>query len=117
LKDFLTECLHVPDSQIVLLTNEHATRGAILDNFQKHFTTNPRIHKNDAIVLYYAGHGSRVPAPADWPATDGKIETLCPYDERITDENGEEIFGIPDRTINVLLRDLAAKKENNIVRD
>jgi hypothetical protein len=96
--------------------NKGATRSAILDAFQKHFTTNTEVDEGDAIILFYAGHGSRVTVPDGWAATDGMIETLCPYDERTKDANGEEIYGIPDRTINVMLRDLAAKKGNNIVR-
>lgn len=114
-KAFLTDCLHVPGSQIMLLTNKTATRSAVLNTFQKHFTNNTNIDEGDAIVFFYAGHGSRVMAPEGWPAMDGKIETICPYDERMKDKDGD-IYGIPDRTINIMFRDLAAKKGNNIVR-
>jgi hypothetical protein len=100
----------------MFLTNKDATRDAILTAFRQHLTTNDWIDEGDAIIFYYAGHGSRVKAPDGWPATDGMIETLCPYDNGMTDEKGEAIHGIPDRTINVMLRDLAAKKGDNIVR-
>lgn len=113
---YLTQSLQVPESQIVSLTNETATRSAILDTFQKHLTNNTEIDNGDAIIFFYAGHGSRVEAPEGWPAIDGKIETICPYDERTYDQNGEMIQGISDRTINALFRGLAAKKGNNIVR-
>jgi hypothetical protein len=115
-KTFLNERLRVPDSQIVFLMDKNATRKAILAAFRKHLTTNDNIAEGDTIILYYAGHGSRVTAPNGWAATDGRIETLCPYDDGMIDENGEAIHGIPDRTINLLLRELAAIKGNNIVR-
>ena len=78
--------------------------------------TNDNIDEGDAIIIYFSGYGSRVTAPIGWAATDGRIETLCPYDDGMIDENGETIHGIPDRTINTLLRELAAIKGNNIVR-
>jgi hypothetical protein len=96
--------------------NKSATRAAIIDAFHKHLTTNTNIDEGDAILFFYAGHGTRVNAPEDWPATDGKIETLCPHDERMEDDKGDKICGIPDRTINAMLRELAAKKGDNIVR-
>lgn len=99
----------------MFLTNEDATRDAILGAFSTHLIENTKIEQGDAIILFYAGHGSRVKAPVGWAATDGFIETLCPHDERMKDDEGEEIYGIPDRTINLILRDLAAKKGDNIV--
>jgi hypothetical protein len=115
IQSFLTDHLHVPDSHIVLLANEQATRSAIISHFESHLTHNTAIQNNDPIVIYYSGHGSRAPAPQGWMSTDGRIETLCPHDER-EDSQGEWIHGIPDRTINALLRELAAVKGNNIVR-
>lgn len=115
-KAFITDYLHAPGSQIRLLMNESATRRNILDAFQNHLTDNAEIDEGDAIVFFYAGNGSRVRAPESWPSTDGMIETICPYDERMKDRDGKIIYGIPDRTINMMFRDLAAKKGNNIVR-
>lgn len=117
IKAFLSDRLHTPESQIVFLVNEFATRKAILSNFRTHLIDNIGIQNGDTIVVYYAGHGSRVTAPADWPATDGKIETICPHDETMIDLNGDLVHGIPDRTINWLLNKLAAVKGNNIVGD
>jgi Caspase domain len=96
--------------------DKSATRKAILATFRKHLTTNDNITEGNTIIFYYAGHGSRVTAPNGWAATNGRIETLCPYDDGMIDENGEAIHGIPDRTINLLLRELAAIKGDNIVR-
>ncbi|KAF7348387.1 hypothetical protein MSAN_01792700 [Mycena sanguinolenta] len=113
-KNFLTNRFNIPKSQVAFLTNQDATRENILGKFQTHLANNPCIQKDDTIIVYYAGHGSRAPAPASWPATDGKIETLVPHDERQKDTKGEPIHGIPDRTINILLSRLASAKGNNI---
>jgi hypothetical protein len=73
------------------------------------------IEEGDAIVIFYAGHGSRVGAPTGWMSSDDIIETLCPHDERTIHKTGEAIHGIPDRTINAILYDLSSVKGNNIV--
>src|ERR1700683_3509802 len=58
-KAFLTDSLHVPDSQIRLLTNENAARNMILDTFHEHLTMITNIYEGDPIVFFYAGYGSR----------------------------------------------------------
>lgn len=116
IRTFLINRFRIPEAQIAFLANEDATREAILETFQSHLIENPSIEMDDAIIIYYAGHGSRATAPNSWPSTDGKIETLVPQDERAKTSEGEVIHGIPDRTINVLLGRLATAKGNNIVR-
>ncbi|KAJ7143198.1 caspase domain-containing protein [Mycena crocata] len=116
IRAFLINRFHIPEAQIVFLTNEQATREAILEKFQSHLIYNPSIEKDDTIIVYYAGHGSRAGAPDSWPSIDGKIETLVPHDERGKTARGDVIHGIPDRTINTLLSTLATAKGNNIVR-
>jgi hypothetical protein len=112
---FLSDRLLVPDSHILFLSNEMATREAIISNFCTHLIENPNIEQGDAIVFYYAGHGSRVQAPTGWISKDNKIETICPHDEWIKNAQGDTICGIPDRTISSLLRKLANIKGDNIV--
>jgi hypothetical protein len=73
------------------------------------------------MVFYFSGHGSRVDTPAGWMTQDGKIETICPYDQAplkpaAKSEPGSRVGGIPDHELNVWLRNLAEKKGNNIVR-
>ena len=115
MKSFLSS-LQVPEDNIRTLTDESATREAILSSFHTQLIENTRIEKGDPIIFFFAGHGSRVDAPKEWRTSDGKIETICPYDEWTQDEDGEEIPGIPSMTINELFRTLAGKKGNNIVR-
>ncbi|KAH9923562.1 caspase domain-containing protein [Fomitopsis serialis] len=112
---FLTETLHVPESRIVRLINVEATRARILDKFDKDLINNPLIHRGDPIVIFYAGHGDRRSAPLTWAAENNMIETICPHDERMPDEKGEIVNGIPDRTFDGLMRHLANEKGDNII--
>ncbi|KAJ6603005.1 caspase domain-containing protein [Mycena sp. CBHHK59/15] len=103
-----------PESAILFLENASATRAAILSSFRTHLIENPQIERGDPIIIYYAGHGSRVSAPMEWYSPSGFVETICPSDESIFGPEGRVIPGIPDRTINALLRMLAGEKGNNI---
>jgi len=114
--DLLTHKFRVPSSHFLCLANERATRNAILAGFQKHLIENNNIERGDAVVVFYAGHGSRVAAPKGWVADDNKVETICPHDERTFDHDGNEVFSIPDRTLGGLLRKLSSLKGDNIVR-
>jgi uncharacterized caspase-like protein len=97
---FLTSSLLVPQSHILILTDEAATQHAILSVFENHLVQNQQIKKGDAMIFCFAGHGSRVEAPRAWLARDNMIETICPCDESMKDADGNFIHGIPDRTID-----------------
>lgn len=112
---FLVERLQVPESHVCSLFNEQATREAIISGFKTHFIGNPQIAKGDVMLWFYAGHGSETPAPKGWISQGGKIENICPYDERTIGVDEKEVPGIPDRTVGALLRILAAAKGDNIV--
>ena len=114
--DLLSRKFRIRSSHFLCLADERATRSAIISGFQDHLIDNNNIERGDAIVIYYAGHGSRAAAPKGWVADETKVETICPYDERTFDCDGKEIFGIPDRTIGGLLRKLCSYKGDNIVR-
>jgi Caspase domain len=114
--DFLSYKFHAPSSHILFLADERATRSAILNGFQHHLIENNNIERGDAMVIFYAGHGSRTDAPNGWFADYVKVETICPHDQGSIGDNHKEIFGIPDRTFGGLLRRLAATKGDNIVR-
>ena len=114
--DFLSHKFHIRSSHFLRLSDERATRSAIIDGFQKHLINNSHIERGDALVIFYAGHGSRADAPKGWVADNRKVETICPHDERTTGDDCKEVFGIPDRTIGGLLRKLSFTKGDNIVR-
>lgn len=112
---FLTGVLGVPSSQITFLANEEASQGEILRRFDQFLVRNADIRRDDAIVFFFAGHGSQVDAPPGWVTEDNKIETLCPYDVYTDGDDGEEIWGISDRRMDALMRNLAFEKGDNIV--
>ncbi|KAJ7694569.1 hypothetical protein B0H17DRAFT_460972 [Mycena rosella] len=108
--------LQVPSSHIELLVNEKATRTAILSTFDSHFLNNPLIpdHGKAAMIFLFAGHGSRIASPGNLLAPDGKVEVVCPVDERTVDADGHRVHAIPDYLLAQKLYHLAMKKGNNI---
>ena len=103
----------VPHTNIRLLCDQDATRRRILTEF-KSLIINPNIQRGDAMIIYFAGHGSQVRAPVGWDAEGGMVETICPVDEELS-EGGLEVHGIPDRTIAHLVHELSQAKGPNIV--
>ncbi|KAJ7736205.1 caspase domain-containing protein [Mycena maculata] len=97
-----------PNAEIRLLTDASATRAEILRAFREHLMDNPRLTRNDPVVVYFTGKGRRVTAPDDSPGRD--VDILIPQDY------SEGIAGISDSTIDGLLCDLAKKVGTNIVR-
>ncbi|KAF8211799.1 caspase domain-containing protein [Mycena galopus ATCC 62051] len=116
-RKLLVEDLHVPPSNIVLLEDAYATRAKILSTVESHLRDNPVIPGDGeaTILLYFAGHGSRVDAPENVIAPDGQIEVMCPVDDSTTNDAGESVHAIPDYVLNQLLREIAEKKGHNIV--
>ena len=92
-----------------------------------HLVQNAQIKKGDLIIIFYAGHGDSVVAPG-WTDDNRRVETICPYDVTVFEgdrskhsvvdnSNTDDItYGIPDRTFNALMRQLASEKGDNIVR-
>ncbi|KAJ7035117.1 caspase domain-containing protein [Mycena alexandri] len=101
-------------SAIRVLRNGEATRAAIISAFFEHLIENVNIKIGNPIIIHYSGHGGRAIAPERWLIGSHTIETLCPADQSTVDVNGGLIPGIPDVTVNALLRILARHKGNNI---
>ncbi|KAB5591684.1 hypothetical protein CTheo_4892 [Ceratobasidium theobromae] len=110
---YLLQDLQVPEGRIMNLRDDRATRVEIIKAF-KSLQTNTTIQYNDAIVIYYAGHGASIPAPVGWEAGKANIEALVPQDVGLDDSCGSSIPPIPDRTVSALLSDLARSKGDNI---
>jgi hypothetical protein len=103
-------------SAVRSLTNSGATRSAIITTFYEHLIHNPNILPGDTIIIYYAGHGSQAPAPAEWHVPGGMVESLCPADQGVMcPQGGGRVPGIPDVTLNALFSILAREKGTNIV--
>ncbi|KAJ7906216.1 hypothetical protein B0H13DRAFT_1880777 [Mycena leptocephala] len=107
--------LGVPKSNILFLKDEDATRDKILAAFESHLLTNARIpnHGDASMILFFAGHGTRVNAPGNLMSQDEMVEGICPVDER-TSAGGKYVHTIPDYVLVHLLGDLYEKKGQNI---
>jgi hypothetical protein len=101
--EYLQTYLQVLPGQIVKLRDEVATRKNIIAAFDG-LRKNPKIQKDDPILIYYAGHGSEI-------LRNGKtIQTLIPVDY-LTGTTSP----IPDRTVASLINGISKKHGNNIV--
>ncbi|MBE7384985.1 MAG: caspase family protein [Leptolyngbya sp. SIO1E4] len=64
------------------LTNEQATRQAVIDGFQTYLT---QAQSGDVALFYYSGHGSQAPSPPEfWQIEPDRFnETLVCWDSRL----------------------------------
>jgi hypothetical protein len=114
MKRWLMDDLHVPRDNIRVLLDEKATKRAIEDTFMTHLVSNPAIEHGDAIIFYFAGHGSSVAAPSDWfHAQPRRADMLCTYDHS-TKTASARVSGITDWSLHAMLADLADAKGDNI---
>ncbi|KAG9096139.1 hypothetical protein FRC07_010978, partial [Ceratobasidium sp. 392] len=77
----------------------------------------PLISKGDPTLVYYAGHGGCKAASSEWNEKYGyeEIQVIFPHDYNAPDLESKEVVNcIPDRTIGMLLNELAAVKGDNI---
>ncbi|KAJ6625101.1 hypothetical protein B0H10DRAFT_655056 [Mycena sp. CBHHK59/15] len=110
---WLRKDLGVPKEQICMLLDGLATKENIEKSFLHHLVHNDDIKRGDAIIIYFAGHGSTVPTPPGWFHTGsiaGTAEVLCSYD---FGQRG--VVGISDRSLHSMLEELSAVKGDNIV--
>jgi hypothetical protein len=114
MKQWLMQDLQVPKENIALLLNQEATKRRIEDTFMSHLVNNPAIAKGDALIVYFAGHGSTMRAPPDWcEGKLGSVQVLCPYDHDTKGPEGR-IAGISDRSLFAMLAELSLVKGDNI---
>ncbi|KAF8206536.1 hypothetical protein K438DRAFT_480287 [Mycena galopus ATCC 62051] len=109
---WLLKELQVPKDQLCVLFDKDATKDNIEKSFSNHLIRNPNISRGDAIIIYFAGHGSTIPAPVNWfhkGSVSGTAEVLCSYD---FGHGG--VAGISDRSLHGMLADLSAVKGDNI---
>jgi len=87
----------------ILLTDAEATQGNMRDAIR---TLSSRMGPNDTFILFYSGHGSRVPRSDFQPSDpDAMDETLELYDGSITDDEMREILGAVPAGRTILLFD------------
>ncbi|KDQ27330.1 hypothetical protein PLEOSDRAFT_1104020 [Pleurotus ostreatus PC15] len=112
-RNHLITSLHVPEENILCLTNEAATRDGILNALRSQFLQNDKIGPEDAMIFGFAGHGAQVEAPDGWVTDDMMSETICPHDESSEDDDAPHVYGIPDRTLWGIFHQIAQAKDNN----
>jgi pimeloyl-ACP methyl ester carboxylesterase len=93
-----------PTNQSWILTNEQATRKAVINGFKEHLC---KADSEDVVLFYYAGHGAQEKAPQEfWHLeADHLDESLVCYDSRT--ENSRDLA---DKEIAYLISKVA---ENN----
>jgi len=66
----------------LILTNEQATRQAVIDGFTQHLS---KAKADDVAVFFFSGHGSEEPCTELFPKTSDKLnQTLVCWDSRTT---------------------------------
>ncbi|KAH9936995.1 caspase domain-containing protein [Fomitopsis serialis] len=100
---YLRDDLGVPSPHIVNLRDEEATQSAILASLDQKLINNPRITKKNAVVIYFAGHGSYAQVSPQWGCVGNIAETICPYNEGALSGKGGIVRGIPQPTLHALL--------------
>ncbi|KAK0502231.1 hypothetical protein EDD18DRAFT_1064889 [Armillaria luteobubalina] len=111
---FLQETLRVPKIQIKNLRNEEATRLTI-ETAIKDLGNNPKIKKDDPILIFYAGHGAEARAPSGWSSANERIQMLVPHDFiHSGSKDSKRGQGVLDTRLSHILADLAARKSDNI---
>ncbi|CAE6528245.1 unnamed protein product [Rhizoctonia solani] len=108
-KQYLTNDLLVPGTQIRVLLDEQASRSGILWAIRDLASGDNEIKTNDAIIIYYAGYGSELDYP-DRALNDPLVRCIIPQDLSISDG----IFPISGFTIGALVHMIAQQKGNNI---
>ncbi|KAJ7052805.1 caspase domain-containing protein [Mycena amicta] len=111
-RQWLRNDLKVPKDHICMLLDKHATKDNIEKAFVRHLINNESIQRGDAIVVYFAGHGSTVAAPEGWfhlGSVGGTAEVLCSYD---FGQRG--VVGISDRCLQSMVEELSKMKGDNI---
>ncbi|KAF5370581.1 hypothetical protein D9758_001827 [Tetrapyrgos nigripes] len=117
IKHWLVDHLKVPKQNVISLLNEQATLSRIEATLRSHLLNNDNIQKGDAILIYFAGHGSTVKTPDDWVEgetdTTARVEVLCSFDHETKTSEGR-VAGISARAMQAFLHELSSKKGNNI---
>jgi hypothetical protein len=109
IRSTLVRRLNVPDKAIKVLVNESATRAEVLNAFKTHLIQPAR--DGDIAIFFFAGHGGRLYS-AGLTEPDRYDETLITHDA--FDPKGE-VFGIRDKEVNQLLRELRKKGAHPLV--
>ncbi len=92
-----------------VLTNELATREAIIQGFEEHLC---KAESDDVVLFYYAGHGAQEKAPQEfWKIeADGLDETIVCYDSRT-----QASRDLADKELAYLISKVAQKNPHIVI--
>ncbi|KZT04809.1 uncharacterized protein LAESUDRAFT_284879 [Laetiporus sulphureus 93-53] len=107
--EFLKISLQVPKENMIVLLDGDAIRDEILKSLHSHLRDNVRIHYGDAIIIYFAGHGTIYETHVREP-----MEAIMPIDSGFELPDGTHVVDISDRQINLFLQELYDAKGGNI---
>ena len=105
--------LGLPNSNVITLIDQKATRENIFQVLNNHLLENSRIHNDDPIIIYYSGYGTAYPTSIFWPQDRRTVEAILPFD-RGKIEGDAMVPDIYDFEINDILKKLHAKRSANI---
>ncbi|HEY0602361.1 MAG TPA: caspase family protein [Herpetosiphonaceae bacterium] len=93
----------------LVLTNEAATRQAVIDGFRQHLG---KAGRDDIALFYYSGHGSQEQSPPEfWEIEPDHLdETLVCYDSRFPGR-----YDLADKELSKLIAELAAREPQIVV--
>jgi hypothetical protein len=120
MRHWLVHHLGVPRHHIRMLLDSEATTTNFENAFTSHLLDNPAIERGDAILVYWAGHGSSLLAPRSITGSSSAkgydhINMLVTYDHDTKTPFGSgRIPGISDRSMFSMIRALSQTKGDNI---
>ncbi|KZT02928.1 uncharacterized protein LAESUDRAFT_791079, partial [Laetiporus sulphureus 93-53] len=101
--------VQVPTEHMVILLDAAATRDEIVKSLHTHLHDNDRIHRGDAIIIYFAGHGTIYETHVREPMKAIKL-----VDSGFELPDGTHVVDISDRQINLFLKELCDANGGNI---
>ena len=98
-----------PANQSWILTNEQATRQAVINGFLGHLCN---ADSEDVVLFYYAGHGSQEKAPEEfWHLEPDRLdESIVCYDSRTQDSRD-----LADKEIAYLISQVAKNNSHTVI--
>lgn len=93
----------------LVLTDEAATRQALIDGFRQHLS---KAGRDDIALFYYSGHGSQEQSPSEfWEIEPDHLdETLVCYDSR---QPGR--YDLADKELSKLIAEVAANEPQIVI--
>jgi uncharacterized protein with von Willebrand factor type A (vWA) domain len=108
IRTYLEQNLDI-ETEILELTDAAATRVSIADGFRNFLN---RASKEDTVLFYFSGHGTRELADPIWDETDGALECIVCYDGGTTKASQ---FLLTDKELRFLIHELSMKTKSHIV--